>query len=254
MQTRRIEIRLLGPVEVLVDGEACSVPGAGERELLAVLALSAGHVVPTHALVSALWGEDLPANPDNALQIRVSKLRRALGALGLPATLLATRRPGYVLEVEPEQVDALRFVRSVTAARATTAADPVAAARIYREALASWRGRVLAEFADSAWAGPEATRLEELGLAAREELIDLELAAGRHADVLAELEALAAEHPLREKLQGRLMLALYRAGRQAEALAVYRRARTLLDEELGLAPGAEVWASVKASDIAVYAR
>ena len=119
----------------------------------------------------------------------------------------------------------------------TTASAPATAARLYRDGLSSWRGAALAEFADAGWAAPEAARLTELQLAAREEVIDLELAAGRHTDVLTELEALTAAHPLRERLHARLMLALYRAGRQADALAAYRRARAVLDAELGLAPG-----------------
>ncbi|HST66035.1 MAG TPA: BTAD domain-containing putative transcriptional regulator [Mycobacteriales bacterium] len=232
-----MEIRVLGPVEVVVDGEVRPLPGGGERELLALLALSAGRVVAVPALVDGLWGEDLPANPGNALQVRVSKLRRALSTGG---ALVRTRPPGYVLDVDPGEVDALRFAERVAAARAVTDADPVAAGALYREALACWRGAALAEFSQARWAAPEATRLTELQLAAREELLDLELRAGRHAEVLAELEALTAAHPLRERLHGRLMLALYRAGRQADALAAYQRARALLDAELGLTPGAEL--------------
>jgi predicted ATPase/DNA-binding SARP family transcriptional activator len=235
-----MEIRLLGPVEVLVDGAPRTIPGAGERELLALLALSAGRVVAAAALIDALWGEELPANPDNALQVRVSKLRRALTALGLPPSALATRRPGYVLDVPPAAVDALRFAGLVDAARATSRGDPAAAAARYREALALPQGAPLSEFGDAQWAAPEATRLTELQLAAREELIGLELADGRHADVLHDLEALTARYPLRERLHANFMLALYRSGRQADALAAYQRARDVLDAELGLQPGAEL--------------
>src|SRR5688572_31717648 len=113
-----MEIRVLGLVEVLIDGTPRTVPGTGERELLALLALSAGRVVASSALIDALWGEDLPANPDNALQVRVSKLRRALSALGLPPELLTTRRPGYLLDIEPADVDAVRFGTQVATARA----------------------------------------------------------------------------------------------------------------------------------------
>jgi predicted ATPase/DNA-binding SARP family transcriptional activator len=235
-----MDIRLLGPVEVVVDEQVRSLPGAGERELLALLALAAGRVVAAPALVDGLWGEALPVNPGNALQVRMSKLRRALAAAGAPGELVVTRPPGYLLDLDHAGVDALRFADQVAAARAAAAADPVAAAGLYREALAAWRGPALAEFAGSAWAGPEAARLAELQLAAREELVDLELAAGRHAEVLGELEQLTTAHPLRERLQGRLMLALYRTGRQADALAAYQRARTVLDAELGLEPGAEL--------------
>jgi predicted ATPase/DNA-binding SARP family transcriptional activator len=232
-----MEIRVLGPVEVVVEGQLRPLSGGGERELLALLALSARRVVAVPALIDALWGEDLPGNPANALQVRVSKLRRALGAAGIDGTLVVTRPPGYLLDIDPHGVDAMRFTHLVQQARGT---DPAAAARLYREALSLWRGAALAEFADAGWAAPEAARLTELQLAAREEVIDLELAAGRHTDVLGELEALTAAHPLRERLHARLMLALYRAGRQADALAAYRRARDLLDAELGLAPGAEL--------------
>src|SRR4051812_6687192 len=235
-----MEVRVLGPVELVIDGQARSLPGPGERELLALLALAAGRVVAVPALVDGLWAEALPANPGNALQVRVSKLRRALVAAGAPGELVVTRPPGYLLHLDRGEVDALRFADQVAAARASTDADPVTAAGLYREALVAWRGPALAEFADAAWAATEAARLAELHLAAREELVDLELAAGRHTEVLGELEALRAAHPLRERLHGRLMLALYRAGRQADALAAYQRARTVLDAELGLEPGAEL--------------
>ncbi|MGY1683257.1 BTAD domain-containing putative transcriptional regulator [Geodermatophilus sp. SYSU D01176] len=234
-----MQIRVLGPVEVVVDGQPRPLPGGGERELLALLALSAGRVVAVPALVDALWGEELPANPGNALQVRVSKLRRALAAAGI-ADALVTRPPGYVLDVDPRQVDALRLADLVAEARAAAGTDPERATRRYREALGLWRGTPLAEFPDARWAAPEAARLTELQLAAREELVDLELAAGRHTEVLAELESLTAAHPLRERLHARLMLALYRSGRQADALAAYQRARAVLDAELGLAPGAEL--------------
>ena len=235
-----MEIHLLGPVEVLVDGTPRTVPGGGERELLALLALSAGRVVAATALIDALWGEALPANPDNALQVRVARLRRALAALGLPSSAVTTRRPGYVLDIPPSAVDALRFAAAVESARALVGRDPAAATAAYREALALWRGAALSEFSGARWAAPEATRLSQLQLAAREELIGLELAAGRHADVVHDLEALTAQHPLRERLHANLMLALYRSGRQADALAVYQRARDVLDAELGVRPSTEL--------------
>jgi predicted ATPase/DNA-binding SARP family transcriptional activator len=235
-----MEIRVLGPVEAVVDGRVRALPGGGERELLALLALSAGRVVPVPTLVDGLWGEALPVNPGNALQVRVSKLRRALAAAGAPSELVVTRPPGYLLDIPRDRVDALRFTDQVAAARAAADTDPVVAERLYREALATWRGPALVEFGGSPWAGPEAARLAELQLAAREELVDLELDAGRHTEVLGQLEQLITAHPLRERLHSRLMLALYRTGRQADALAAYQRARTLLDAELGLAPGAEL--------------
>src|SRR3954454_6653698 len=235
-----MEIRVLGPVEVVIDGPARSLPGAGERELLALLALSTGRVVAVPALVDGLWAEALPANPGNALQVRVSKLRRALALAGAPGELVVTRPPGYLLHLDRGGVDALRFADQVAAARASADADPVTAAGLYREALVAWRGPALAEFADAAWAATEAAWLAELHLAAREELVDLELAARRDTEVIGELEQLTTVHPLRERLHGRLMLALYRAGRQADALAAFQRARTVLAAELGLEPGAEL--------------
>ena len=241
-----MEIRVLGPVEVVVEEHVRTIPGSGERELLALLALSAGRVLPVPALVDSLWAEDLPANPGNALQVRVSKLRRALNAVGASSALIVTRPPGYLLDIEPRQVDALRFTELVAQARAAVSGDPSTAAERYRDALSSWHGEALSEFAETGWAGTEAARLTELQLAAHEELIDLELAAGRHSDVLGELKALTAAHPLRERLQGRLMLALYRAGRQAEALAAYQRARAVLDAELGLEPSEELRALERA--------
>jgi len=192
-----MQIRVLGPIEVVVEEHARSLPGAGERELLALLALAAGRVVAVPALIDALWDGPLPANPGNALQVRVSKLRRALTAAGLADTLL-TRPAGYLLDVDPSSVDALRFAHLVAAARTAAAPEPETAARRYREALGLWRGTPLAEFAGTRWAGPEAARLTELHLAARVELIDLELAAGRHTEMLTELEGLIAAHPLHE--------------------------------------------------------
>src|SRR5687768_4262520 len=165
---RRMEIRVLGPVEVIVEEDNRAPRRAAERELLALLALSARRVVAVPTLVDALWGEDLPANPGNALQVRVSTLRRALSAAGAPSTLVVTRPRGYLLDLDRQLVDALRFTDHVAAARAAT--DPDAAARLYEEALSWWRGPALAEFPDAGWARLEATRLTELQLSAREEL------------------------------------------------------------------------------------
>ena len=235
-----MEIRLLGPVELVVDDQVRPVRGGGERELLARLALSAGQVVPVSTLVDALWGEELPANPGNALQVRVSKLRRALAAAGASSVPVVTRAPGYLLDLDRDRIDALHFADEVAAARTLSATDAPAAVQRYREALAAWRGPALAEFAASGWTEPEVARLSELELTAREELVDLQLALGRTTEVLAELSQLTAAHPMREQLHVRLMLALYRAGRQADALAAYERARNLLDTELGVTPSAEL--------------
>ena len=233
-----LQIRLLGPLEVVVNGEPRDLRGVGERALLSLLALQAGRVVSGDRLIDALWGERLPANPANALQLRVSKLRRALRDIGVDARCIVTRPPGYLLDIEPTAVDALRFARDVADARRNAEAESPRAVRRYRDALALWRGPPLVEFAAEAWAVPEVRRLEELRLAAIEERIDVELDAGRHGELVDQLEALVVEHPLRERFHAQLMLALYRSGRQADALTAYQRTRELLAEELGLEPSA----------------
>jgi DNA-binding SARP family transcriptional activator len=226
-----MEFGILGPLEVRNGAAPVRVPGAKERALLADLLVNAGRVVPADRLVEDLWGERPPGNPANTLQGRVSALRRALGTAG--AGLVVTRPPGYVLEADPGQVDAARFERLVGEA-GRAAGD--AAARPLAEALGLWRGPALAEFADQPWAQAEAARLEELRLGAVEALVELRLAAGDHTGLVGELEGLVAEHPTRERLRGQLMLALYRSGRQADALEVYQATRAVLAEELGIDP------------------
>ncbi|MCE3555558.1 winged helix-turn-helix domain-containing protein [Pseudonocardia sp. RS11V-5] len=232
-----IDVQLLGPVAVVVDGRARDVGRSSERALLALLALHAGTVVSTARLIDDLWGEQLPDDPANALQTRVSKLRRALTTAGVPG-VVATRSPGYVLDVAPDRVDAFRAAELVEQARRT--ADPHRAEELHTAALALWHGEPLAEFADEGWAAPERARLQELRLTAIEERAALRAATGRDAEVLAEVEPLAAAHPLRERLRGLQMTALYRAGRQAEALAVYADLRRALAEQLGLDPSPEL--------------
>jgi predicted ATPase/DNA-binding SARP family transcriptional activator len=230
-----MEFGILGPLEVR-DGEApVRVPGAKERALLADLVVNAGRVVSADRLVEDLWGEDPPGNPANTLQGRVSALRRALGPSG--SGLVVTRPPGYLLEVDRERVDAARFEGLVAEAEA---AGPARAAGLLAEALGLWRGAALAEFADRPWAQAEAARLEELRLGAREALVELRLATGGHAGLVAELEALVAADPTRERPRGQLMLALYRSGRQADALGVYQQTREVLAEELGIDPSPEL--------------
>ncbi|HEX2042878.1 MAG TPA: BTAD domain-containing putative transcriptional regulator [Acidimicrobiales bacterium] len=204
-------------MDVVVDGRTLPVAGPSERCLLAALACSAGRVVAVERLIDDLWGEDLPANPTNALQVRVSKLRRQLGGR------ISTERAGYALEVDPDDVDVLRFARLV-------------AGRRFEEALALYRGPPLAEFRDHEWARAEVTRLEELYLAAVEEQVENRLRDGGDVALVSELEALVAAHPLRERLRGQLMLALHRSGRSADALARYQEGRRLLRDELGLDP------------------
>jgi predicted ATPase/DNA-binding SARP family transcriptional activator len=236
---------VLGPVEVRpAEGPPVQL-APSVRALLARLALAPGRVVSVDALTDALWGEDLPADAGNALQLRVSKLRRALVAAGVPGDVLVTQAPGYRLAVDPEAVDAVRFERLVTRSRAL-ARDPAAALTVLEEAMELWRGAALADVGDEEWAAAESLRLEELRLGALEDRLELLLETGRHAEATAELERLAALHPLRERLHRLLMVALYRGGRQADALAVYHRLRERLADDLGIDPAPEVQALAQA--------
>jgi DNA-binding SARP family transcriptional activator len=227
-----MEFRILGPLEVVEQDAPLRLGGGKQRALLAVLLLHANEVVSTDRLVEELWGEDRPPTAAKIVQVYVSQLRRLLA----DGTLL-TRRPGYVLRVEPADLDLARFEQLVAEARTS---EPAAAAEKLREALALWRGPPLADFAYEQFAQTEIARLEELRLAAVEARIAADLELGRHAELVGELEALVSEHPLRERLRGQLMLALYRCGRQAEALEAYRRGRRLLADELGLEPNVEL--------------
>src|SRR4051794_1494700 len=235
-----MELRLLGPVELVVDGRSRAVAGAGERAVLVLLVLSAGRVVAADTLVDALWGSGLPRNPANALQVRVSKLRRVLARAGPGEGAVRSRPPGYVLEVDPERVDAHRFVRLVGEGRSARRDDPERSVALYRAALDLWSGPAIAEFAGESWAQPDAVRLEGLRDAATEELFDLLVAGDVTAGLVGEIEAAVARRPRHERLYGQLMIALYRGGRQADALAVYRRAREMLRAELGLDPSVEL--------------
>jgi predicted ATPase/DNA-binding SARP family transcriptional activator len=235
-----MEVGILGPLVVALEGTAVPIAGTAERELLARLAVSPGRVVPAHRLIDDLWGDRLPVDAGNALQTRVSKLRRALVRGGVGTQQLATQRPGYVLRVAPEVIDAHAFSEFLgQARRAVERGSLPAAATAYEQALTLWRGPALADFT-SAWAVAEAARLEELRLVATEERNEVALEMGRHAELVADLEALVVTHPLRERLRAQLMLALYRAGRQADALAAYTAARTTLTAELGIDPGEQL--------------
>lgn len=236
----RVSWHLLGPIEVRVDGSPVAPPPPASRALLARLLLSAGRVVPAEHLIDLLWGEDLPSDPPNALQTRVAKLRRALTASGVDASLVRTRAPGYVIDVDPSCVDALDFERRLAVARgAMTRDDERATLRTYEEALAMWAGPALADLSSSPWVDAERVRLDELRLAATEERLEL-LSVATPETAVPELEALVARHPLREGLTRRLMVALYRQGRQADALDAYERLRQTLAEELGLDPAPEL--------------
>ncbi|HEY2936378.1 MAG TPA: BTAD domain-containing putative transcriptional regulator, partial [Gaiellaceae bacterium] len=228
------EFRILGPLEVRKEGRPLRLGGAQQRALLAVLLLHPNRVVPIGTLVEELWG---PAPPETAIKIVhniVSRLRRLLEA----EQVLITRGHGYLLRVEPGQLDANRFELLVEEARsAREAGHAEAGASTLRDALALWRGPALADVREEPFAQKEVARLEELLRNAIEDRIEADLTLGRHADLIGELEALVAEHPFRERLRAQLMLALYRSGRQAEALDVYREARRFLVEQAGIEPG-----------------
>jgi predicted ATPase/DNA-binding SARP family transcriptional activator len=236
--------RLLGPMEITVAGTPVAVPGAAERALLVQLLLSPGRTIPATMLVDRLWSESsLPVDPMNALQIRVSKLRRSLKANGV-ADVISREGVGYRATVAPSSVDAVDFVARIREARKVAAAAGDAYEgdhlQAYDDALALWRGEPLSEFAGDQWAMVEVARLTELRLAALTERAHVALALGRHHEVVGDLEPHVAADPTRESLAGLLMVALYRSGRQADALEVYTRTRTVLDESLGLEPSASL--------------
>jgi DNA-binding SARP family transcriptional activator len=233
-----LEYRILGALEVVRDGQPLRLERPRERGLLALLVLSANRVVSAEVLAEDLWGGAPPPSAANALRVYISRLRQALGEDG---ETLWTRPPGYVLRVNDDAVDALRFEALCTQGRRLAAAgDHGEAARVLREALALWRGPALPEVADAPIARAEAARLEEARLAALEDRIEADVAAGSHRLVTGELEMLTGANPLRERLWALRMLALYRSGRHAEALRAYQDLRHLLREELGLEPGEAV--------------
>ncbi len=231
-----VRVSLLGPFQVDGSPAGAVVAAAKERSLLAALALSPGGVVSVESLIAALWGEDPPSAARKTLQTYVWNLRQSLGA-----DVIATEPGGYVLCIAAGDVDVGRFrvlVRDGEAAMA--AGDPAKATAVLDEAVALWRGEPFSGVAAHTGLAGEATRLTEEYLSALETLFSANLAAGRHSELVGELEALVCEHPFRERLWGYLMVALYRCGRQADALATYQRARELLVEELGLEPGGEL--------------
>jgi DNA-binding SARP family transcriptional activator len=226
-----MEFRILGPLQVLEDGRELPLGGAKQRALLALLLLDPNRVVSRDRLIDELWDGSPPDTAPTALQVYVSQLRKALGR-----DLILTQPPGYLIRVSDGELDLDRFERLVATARAE---EPSEAGRLLGEALSLWRGVPLAELGDS-FLRAERARLEEQRLAALEQRIEAELAFGRDAELVPELEGLVREQPLRERVRGQLMLALYRCGRQADALEVYRSGRRLLDEELGLKPDDEL--------------
>jgi DNA-binding SARP family transcriptional activator len=223
-----LEFRILGPLEVRDERAAIALGGPRQRALLVALLLRAGRVVPTEQLVDELYGEEPPKTATTSLQNAVVALRKVLGA-----DVLVTRAPGYVLQIARDQIDAHRFESLIADARRASMAERRS---LLVHALDLWRGPALAEFAFEDWAQPESWRLDELRLVALEERIATDIELGHPADVVPELESLAREHPLRERLWYLLMLSLHRSGRTAEALQTYTAARTTLDEH-GLEPG-----------------
>jgi YVTN family beta-propeller protein len=230
-----VEFRILGPLQV-VDGDAeLSLGSPMERALLAVLLLHGGDVVSRERLIDALWGESPPQTAAKALNVHVSRLRKSLARNGHDP--IATRSPGYQLRIDPQELDAAQFERLVAEAREHVAAgDAESARRLFGDALSLWRGPALAGIELESMARSEISRLEQLRLAALMDRLDCDLALSLHEQVMGELEALVAEYPLYERLRGQYMLALYRSGRQADALGAYQDARRTLVDELGLEP------------------
>ena len=220
--------RILGPLEIERDGRLVEVVGQRQRALLITLLLHANEVVSTDRLVDDLWHGSPPRTATTSLHNAVSQLRRELG------DMIVTHPPGYVLRVARTDVDAYLFEDLVLGARGREATDRVAA---LEEALSLWRGAALLDVAYEPFAQGAVNRLEELRLVAREDLVDAELDLGRHEQLVAELESRVSEHPLRERLWGQLMMALYRCGRQGDASQAYQKARRTLVEELGIEPG-----------------
>jgi peptide/nickel transport system substrate-binding protein len=227
-----MQVQLLGPVEAMIDGRQIPLGATKQRALLALLALHANTTVPVERLVDGLWGDDPPASAAKNVQLYVSQLRRLLA--GADAEIVTHGR-GYELRLADDAVDSARFERLVEEAGRAETANGAA-----REALAMWRGAALADVADEPFAAVEIRRLAGLRLRASELSLDADLADGRYEEALAELERLIEEHPLRERLHAQRMLALYRSGRQAEALAAYRHAREQLVAQIGAEPGPEL--------------
>jgi DNA-binding SARP family transcriptional activator len=228
-----VEFRILGPLEVVEGSRKLRLGGARQRTLLALLLTRANEVVSTDRLIDELWGARAPKSAANALQYHISQLRRVLA----PSGAIVTQQPGYMIRVGPDELDLLQFERLVEEAHEQ---PPGIAADLLRDALGLWRGPPLADLARESFVEPEIIRLEEIRIAALELRIEADLALGRHVELIPELEALIREHPFREPLRAQLMLSLYRSGRQAEALDVYRETRSLLVEELGIEPSPAV--------------
>ena len=223
-----MDFRILGSVEVVADGTPLPLGGPRQRALLALLLLHANESVSTDRLIDELWGADVPSSGPTALQNQIARLRKVLGA-----DRVNTRQAGYEIRVEPGELDLDRHLQLVSVAET---AAPAERSALLARAIALWRGDALSGLPDAPFVASESARLDDLRLAALEERIDADLELGRHAELVGELAALAARFPLQERVRGQLMLALYRSGRQVEALDVYRETRRMLADELGLEP------------------
>lgn len=228
-----LEFRILGPLEVVTNRRSVRLGGPKQRATLAILLLNANRVVSVDQLADRLYSGAAPVTAVTQVQRQISELRKALGS----ASVIETSAPGYVLHVSPDQLDLARFERTAgEAAHALEREDVKAASELFRTALELWRGPALADLGYESFAAASIDRLEEIRLVTLEQRIDADLRLGRHAELVGELEELVATEPLRERLRAQLMLALYRSGRQAEALSVYRSARETLVEEFGIEP------------------
>ena len=238
-----MQFRVLGPIQVVEDGNTLAVAAGHQRALLALLLLHVNRVVTTDRILDELWGDDPPETGAKTVAFHVSRLRDALRPSRAPGEtdgVVATAPGGYMLRAVPDQIDACRFERLALEGRQLLRDDPETARTRFADALGMWHGEPYAELADAAFLQPEIRRLEELRLQVTEDRFGADLALGRHADVIDELTVLVDEHPLREHARGQLMVAQYRAGRQAEALRTYAAGRQLLAEELGIDPGPEL--------------
>jgi DNA-binding SARP family transcriptional activator/DNA-binding beta-propeller fold protein YncE len=236
-QWPQVEFRILGPLEASKAGEPLSLGGRKQRAVLALLLLNANYVVPRERLIDEVWEQDPPAGAEGSLRVYVARLRKLLAAGNGSGSILETHANGYALRIDPDALDLNRFKRLVATAEQARAEGRLAeAAEELAEALGLWRGPALGDLASEEWARGEAAALDDLRLGALEERVDADLALGRHAELVSELETLVAVHPHRERLVGQLMLALYRAGRQPEALQAYAAASNALREEFGLEP------------------
>ncbi|GGQ76298.1 AfsR/SARP family transcriptional regulator [Couchioplanes azureus] len=234
-----MQLRILGPVDIYDDvrGRGLSPGGAKQRTLFALLVVRAGRTTSLYRLIEEIWGEDTPQNATNALQAHVARLRKMLAEAGADGERLCTDPTGYALRLRPGESDAERFQRLSGTARSVAGDQPERAGELFREALALWRGTAF----DGCALGPvlttEAGLLQEQRLCVQEGLYDTQLTLGRHGELVGELEEASAAHPLRERFQDQLMVALYRCGRQSEAIGVYDRTRRALLRELGVEPG-----------------